>query len=65
MSLPGQTSDSPASDDTLGSATLCDGNGVNHLIGGEDLIDGHLLLEEVVGKVHLGCCVSSVDLQGR
>lgn len=62
MGLARQSGDSPASDHTLSSATPGDGDGVNHLIGGEDLVDRNLLLEQIVGEVHLCSSVSTVDL---
>ena len=46
MGLARQASDTPASDHTLGTATLGDGNGVNHLVGLEHTVHSHSLWGE-------------------
>lgn len=48
MGLARQASDTPASDHTLGTATLGDGNGVNHLVGLEHTVHSHSLQERRV-----------------
>ena len=62
MSLARQPGDSPTSHHSLCPAPPSDGNCVDHLIGREDLVNGDLLLKQVIGEVHLGSSVSTIDL---
>ena len=62
MGLARQAGDSPAGDDSLGSVTLGDGNGVDHVVDVEDSVDGDGLLKVAVGKVDLLGRGASVDL---
>ncbi len=62
MGLAREAGDAPASDDALCSATLGDGDGVDHLVGLEDGVHSHRLLKELVRKVHLVLDAATVDL---
>jgi hypothetical protein len=62
MRLPGQPCDSPSADDSLHSLALGDGDGVNHLVGLEDGVHCHSLLEHGVCKVHLRVDAATIDL---
>ena len=62
VSLPREAGDAPAGDDALCSATLRDGDGVDHLVGLEDRVDAHRLLEQLVGKVHLLLHAATIHL---
>mmetsp|Transcript_29098 Transcript_29098/g.68072 ORF Transcript_29098/g.68072 Transcript_29098/m.68072 type:complete len:263 (+) Transcript_29098:492-1280(+) len=60
--LAGELGDVPPGDNTLEAVTLGDGHAVDHLVLLEDALDGHLLLEELVPKVHLVGDLATVDL---
>ena len=62
VGLAGQAGDAPAGDNALCSATLGDGDGVDHLVGLEDGVHGHRLLKELVRKVHLVLDAATIDL---
>jgi hypothetical protein len=62
MCLTWKTGDSPSGHHTLSSASLGDGNGINHLVVVEDRVDRDRLLEETGSKVDLLGDGSSVDL---
>jgi len=53
VGLARQLGCAPSAGDTLVAVTLGDTDGVDHLILGEDLVDGHLLLQVIAGKLHL------------
>jgi len=53
VGLARKASNSPTSNDTVETMTLSDGNGVNHLIGLEDGVGRHWLLEKVLGEGNL------------
>merc|ERR1712106_231797 len=52
----------PTRGDTVVTATLGDANGVDHLVLGEDRVDGDLLLEVLVAPVDLLVNGTAVDL---
>ena len=60
--LARKTGDSPTGGNTFVTTTLGDSDNINVLVLVEDRVDGDLLLEQTLGKVDLGGCVSSVDL---
>jgi hypothetical protein len=62
VGLAGKLLDVPARHDTLVAVTLGNADAVDHLVLGEDGLDGHLLLEELVAEVDLGVHVAAVDL---
>merc|ERR1712046_372141 len=62
VSLPGQLLGVPSAGDALVSVTLGDADHVNHLILGEHLADGNLLLKVLTGKVDLVGNGTSVQL---
>ena len=65
MGLARQAGDAPALHHALRAEAARDGDGVDHLVGLEDGVDGHLLLEEAVGEVDLLGDGASVDLRRR
>jgi len=62
MSLSWKSSDTESLDNTLGSLTSGDGNGINHLVVLEDLTDGDFSLELGDSPVDLSWNITSVDL---
>lgn len=54
--------DSPALDDTLVSLTLGNSNGIDELVGLEDVSNGDLLLEFAVSPINFGVNISTVNL---
>lgn len=62
MGLTWETGNSPSGDDTLGTTSLGDGNGINHLVQREDAGYWDWLLQETSSKVNLVSNRSSIDL---
>merc|ERR1719263_1091528 len=62
MGLSWESADSESLDDTGGSLTSGDGNGINRLVHFEDLVDGDFLLEVLSGPLDLIGNGSSVNL---
>ncbi len=62
VGLSGKTGDTPTGGDSLVTATLGDSNNINVLVLVEDGINSDFLLEQALGKVHLGGSVTSIDL---
>lgn len=62
VGLAGKTGDTPTGDNTFETLTLRDGNGINHVVLGEDSVDGHGALEELEAPVDLSGDVTTVDL---
>jgi len=62
VSLTGKTGDAPTGANTFVTHTLGDTADVNVLVLGEELVDGDLLLEEVLGEVDLLGDGTTVDL---
>lgn len=62
MCLAWQPRDAPACHDALRATALRDGDCVNHVVRREDLVDRHLLLEEVVCEIDLCGNVAAIDL---
>jgi len=60
--LAGELGDVPPGHDTLEPVTLGDRHDVDHLVLGEDRLDGHLLLEELEAEVDLVSDLATVDL---
>jgi len=60
--LPGELAGSPTLGDTLESVSLGDADDIDHLVLGEDLVDGDLLLEVLDSPVDLLRGSASVDL---
>ena len=53
VGLTRQTGDTPAADDTLEALALGDTDDIDHLGGGEHLLDGETLLEVLEAQVNL------------
>lgn len=62
VGLAGQAGGTPTGGDTLVSVTLSHSDGIDHLIGGEDIGDLDLLLEQALGEGDLLLHGTSVDL---
>jgi len=62
VSLAGQASNTPTSDDALITSTLVDTDDIDHLVLSEYSVDRHLLLEQTASKVNLVADRATVDL---
>jgi hypothetical protein len=62
VGLTGKASDTPTSGDTLKTFTLGHTNDIDHLVLGEDGVDGDGLFEETVTPVNFGASITTVDL---
>merc|ERR1719199_810071 len=62
MGLSWESGDTESLDNTSGSVTLGNSNGINHLVVGEDLTDGDLVLELLSGPLDLIGNGSTVNL---
>ena len=62
VGLTGKAGGTPTSGDTFETFTFRDTDDIDHLVLGEDGIDGDLLFEESVTPVDLGVDITTVDL---
>merc|ERR1719203_770834 len=62
VSLTGKTGDAPTGNHTFVTVTLGNTNGINHLVGGEDSVNGDGVLEKGNTPVDLVGDVATVDL---